>query len=92
MKLLKNIWDSFLKLALTSALIHNLILLFKAIKYKDIKYINFFQILGLDEFWPEITKGWTSDLISFLIMLGIMTVFFANIKTKENRGHRIGQG
>ena len=73
MKIIKKILKSFLKFVLLTALIHIGVLIFTSIRNGNIKFLNYFQILGLNEFWPEITKGWISDLISFLT---IATIFF----------------
>lgn len=69
----KKIIKSILRLFLFSATVHNCILVFWAITKGNIKYVNYFGILSLDEFWPEITKGGTSDLISLLIVLLIFS-------------------
>jgi hypothetical protein len=69
----KKIIKSILNLFLFSAIIHNCVLLFLSITNGDIKYLNYFRILSLDEFWPKITQGTTSDLISLLIVLLIFT-------------------
>ncbi len=70
-----KIIKSFLKFVLLTALIHIGVLVFTSIKKGNIKFLNYFQILGLTEFWPKITKGWVSDLISILIMASIMGGF-----------------
>lgn len=77
MKIIKKIIKSFLKFVLLTALIHIGVLVFTSIKKGDIKFLNYFQILGLTEFWPKITKGWISDVISILIMMLIMGSFLA---------------
>ena len=71
----KKIIKSFLHLFLFSAIVHNCILLFLSITKGNIKYLNYFKILGLDEFWPEIAQGRTSDLVSVTIILLIFTMF-----------------
>ncbi len=77
MKIIKKIIKSFLKFVLLTALIHIGVLVFTSIKKGDIKFLNYFQILGLTEFWPKITKGWVSDVISIIIMMLIMGSFLA---------------
>lgn len=76
MSFIKKIGKSFLNLFLFSAIVHNLVLIYSALKTGDIKYLNYFRILGLDEFWSKISEGNISDLISFLIMLGIIAIFY----------------
>jgi energy-coupling factor transporter transmembrane protein EcfT len=86
-KISKKIWLSFLKFVLLTALIHIGVLIFTSIKKGNIKFLNYFQILGLTEFWPKITKGWVSDLISILIMAsivgGFLTISLIKKKTAE---------
>lgn len=76
MSFIKKIGKSFLNLFLFSAIMHVVILVVLMIKNNNVKCINFFKILGLDEFWPKIIEGNISDLISFLIMLGIIAIFY----------------
>jgi len=82
-----KIIKSFLKFVLLTALIHIGVLVFTSIKNGNIKFLNYFQILGLTEFWPKITKGWVSDLISILIMVsiisGFLTISLIKKKTAE---------
>ncbi|MFA6369122.1 MAG: hypothetical protein WCX20_01960 [Candidatus Shapirobacteria bacterium] len=83
MKIIKKIFKSFLKFVLLTALIHIGILVFTSIKNGDIKFLNYFQILGLSEFWPKITKGWISDLISVLTMVIIFSIFLISSLNKK---------
>lgn len=76
MKIIKKILKSFLKFFLLSALIHIVILIILAIKNGDIKYLNYFRIIGLEEFWPRISNTYVSDLISGVIMVMIVLSFF----------------
>jgi len=69
-----------------TALIHIGVLIFSAIKNGNIKFLNYFQILGLAEFWPKITRGWISDVISAISMLIIIGIFLT-ISLNVNR-HR----
>jgi len=80
----KKIIKSFLNLFLFSATIHNCILVILAIKNSNIKYLNYFRILSLDEFWPEIATDNLSDLLSLLLIIVMVIVFYIieNIKTK----------
>ena len=88
MKMIKKISKSFLKFVLLTALIHIGILVFTSIKNGNIKFLNYFQILGLTEFWPKITKGWVSDLISGLIMIVIFSIFLI-ISLGESRRKKV---
>ena len=73
----KKIVKSLLRLFLFSAVVHNCILLFLSISKGDIKYLNYFRILSLEEFWPKITQGRISDLISITIILLIFATFLS---------------
>jgi len=75
MKIIRKILKSFLNFVMLTALVHIGVLVFTSIKNGNIKFLNYFQILGLTEFWPKITKGWVSDLISILIMVSIVSGF-----------------
>lgn len=78
MKIIKKILKSFLNFFLLSALLHNGVLIISAIKNSDIKYLNYFRIIGLEEFWPRISNTNLSDFISLIIMviiiLGFLTI------------------
>jgi len=85
MKIIRKILKSFLKFVLLTALVHIGVLIFTSIKNGNIKFLNYFQILGLSEFWPKITKGWVSDLISILTMMIIFSVFLIITFNKTNK-------
>jgi len=74
-KISKKFWSSFLKFVLLTALIHIGVLVFTAFKNGSIKYLNYFQILGLKEFWPKIINGKISDVISISLMAIITGTF-----------------
>lgn len=73
-----NILKSFLKFVLVTALIHIGVLVFKTIKEGNIKLLNYFSILDLNSFFPKITKGWLSDVISVIIMAAIFLIFLVS--------------
>ena len=83
--MLKKILKSFLNFFLFSALIHIGILIISAIKNGNIKYLNYFRIIGLEEFWPKISNTNTSDLISAVIMV-IMVLSFLGFSLKNKIG------
>lgn len=74
-KITKKVGSSFLKFVLMTALIHIVVLVFSTIKNGNIKFLNYFQILGLTEFWPKITDSWISDVISLIIMTMLIVGF-----------------
>ncbi len=73
--MVKKILKSVLNLFLFSAIIHNVVLIYSTLKTGNIKYLNYFKILGLDEFWPGIESGTVSNLISVLLISTILMVF-----------------
>lgn len=81
----KKIIISFCRFVLLTALVHIGILAYRAVKEGNIKILNYFQILNLNSFFPRITVGWISDLISFLIMAAIFTAFlvFSLLKKEQ---------
>jgi len=72
---LKKLGKSFLNLFLFSAIIHVIILIVSVVKNGDIKYLNYFRIIGLEEFWPRISNGGISDLLSVATMVSVIIVF-----------------
>lgn len=89
MKMGRKVILSFLSFVLLTALIHIGVLTFTAIKNGDIKYLNYFQILGLNEFWPKIANGWISNVISISLMVIIMGGFLVSKIILDNRGRQI---
>lgn len=85
MKIVKKILKSFLKFVMLTALVHIGVLIFTSIQNGNIKFLNYFQILGLTEFWPKITKGWISDLISILTMVMIFSIFLISSLNESRR-------
>ena len=86
MKIVKKILKSFLSFFLLSALIHIVILVISAIKNGDVKYLNYFKIIGLEEFWPKISHTNLSDLISGIVMIIIVFSFFGlSLRKRNNR-------
>jgi hypothetical protein len=74
----------FLKFVLVTAILHIGVLVFKTIKEGNIKLLNYFSILDLNSFFPRITRGWWSDLISAVLMISIFVGFLIfNLNRKE---------
>jgi hypothetical protein len=94
-KISKKIGASFLNFVLLTALIHIGVLVFSAIKDSNIKFLNYFQILGLGEFWPRITHGRISDIVSISLMATLISVFLIIRLVKtipvSNREHQTDQ-
>ncbi|MDP6155754.1 MAG: hypothetical protein QGH39_12255 [Candidatus Thermoplasmatota archaeon] len=69
--------DALLKLVLFSAITHIIILLYKSISTADPVIMNYFNILDLELFFKGIEKGTLSQVLSFVVVLGIyVTIFF----------------
>ena len=73
--MIKKIFKSFLNFFLFSALVHNCVLIFSTLKEGNVKYLNYFKIIGLEVFWPKIADGKISDLISVGVMILIVISF-----------------
>jgi hypothetical protein len=89
MKTIKKIMNSFLKFVLLTALVHIGVLIFTSIKNGNIKFLNYFQILGLTEFWPKITEGWISDVLSILLIVIIVSGFLITSLIKKSNKNLI---
>lgn len=85
---MKRIIESFVKLVTLTALIHVLVLTIKAIKEKNFQSLNYFGILDLNAFFPKITQGRLSDIISFLLALIIFGIFLFFSFYKDNEKDR----
>lgn len=75
MKIIKKILESFLKFVLLTALLHIGVMIFRVFKEGNVKLLNYFAILDLNAFWPEITEGLWSDVLSIVLMLIIFLGF-----------------
>ncbi len=68
-----KLWKYLRAFILFSAITHLFFLFIYSIFKKDISLINFFDIVDLDLFFPEISKGTLSQILSFIT---IIVVFF----------------
>jgi phosphatidylserine synthase len=76
MKIIRNKFvRSFVRLMVLSAIIHIAVLFVDTIKNKTLKPLNFFSIIGMDNFFPKITNGWISTLISLVLMALLYSLF-----------------
>ena len=85
MKIIKKTFRCFLKFVLLTALIHIGVLIFRAIKEGNIKLLNYFSILDLNAFWPKITNGVGSDILSLAIMGTIFCTLLVFSFTKNRQ-------
>jgi len=79
----KRLFQALKSLILFSAIFHLSILTFLTITKLDLIYLNYFNILDLDVFFPEISKGAVSQLLSLLLALIVYTFIYFKF-TKKN--------
>ena len=89
MEIIKKIIKSFLRFVLLTALLHIGVLVFTAIKNGNIKFLNYFHILGLHEFWPKIINGKLSDILSIILMITIFLSFLIFSLIKRIRVEKV---
>jgi len=68
--------DAFLKLVLATAIAHMLILFIAAIINADITYLNYFNILDVDLFFPGAEAGMLSHVLSVAAMVVIYSIIY----------------
>jgi len=79
----KNIYlDTLIKLILFSAIFHIFLLIIYSIIKLNITYLNYFKILDIDLFFPNIVTGSLSQIISISIII-IMYVVIYFISSKK---------
>lgn len=75
--------DALFKTMLLSASIHMLILFFFAAKAHQYELLNYFNILDLDFFFPNIAKGYVSMLLATLTVVVVYLYFFVRRNKKD---------
>jgi hypothetical protein len=74
-KIVKNrLLDALLKLMLVSAGLHVVVVVFFALIKNNIRVLNYFSIIGLDLFIPDLSTGFVSHIIAILITLVLYLV------------------
>lgn len=73
---IKKILRTLKTLILTTALIHIAILIVVAISKADITYLNYFNILDVDLFFPNVVNGFFSQVLSLVLMLGVFAIIY----------------
>ncbi len=71
------------RLILFSAITHIILLIIYSFIRLDITYLNYFNILDLDLFFPNIIYGYFSQIVSILVILIIY--FFIYFLSKEHK-------
>jgi len=81
-----TLWDilkSLASLMLLSASIHMVILFVYAFQTQDLKILNYFNILDIDFYFPQIIIMPYTDIISILIMVAITSGFFLYYRSRK---------
>ena len=68
---------------LLSAILHIIIILVHSIMNGDMHLFNYFDVLDLDLFFPNIAKGSLSFTLSTIISLGQILLFFIILGKKK---------
>lgn len=68
--------DALKKLMLFSAIFHVSLIIIYSIIHLNFRYFNFFNILELDLFFPNIINGSFSQIFSIITMLIIYGIFY----------------
>lgn len=69
--------DALLKLMLLSAILHMAVLVVYFVLYADISHLNFFKIIAIDLFFPQVTRTNFTDIYSLLVAFGLyMCIYF----------------
>lgn len=83
-KIVKNKYlNALFILMLFSAVVHMAILFFLSLKTKDMYVLNYFNILDIDLFIPNILNNNLGNFISFVFMIFIYIVILKINKTEN---------
>jgi len=77
--------DAFLKFVLLTAIIHMFLLFAAAAINADITYLNYFNILDIDLFFPGVEYGLLSQVLSIaaMVVLYVIIYFYFTGKSKQ---------
>jgi len=82
-RIVKNKYiNALFLLMLFSAIVHMIILFFKAIKSLDIYVLNYFNILDIDLFYPNIFNSFLGNVFSLIFMIVIYFIILKINKTE----------
>ncbi len=70
-------------LVLLSASIHIVILIIYSIINLDIRYLNYFNIIDVDLFLPEVGDGLLSQILSIITITVVFIVIYAGLTKKK---------
>ena len=75
--------DAFLKFLLLSAFVHLLALALQFLIKRNFNVFNYFSIVGLDAFFPQLSNGLMINLVSNVLIIFIYILIFLFF-TKKN--------
>jgi uncharacterized RDD family membrane protein YckC len=75
--------DALLKFIIISAVFHIILLIIFSIVTSDIIPLNYFNILELDLFFPNIIKGTLSQALSVVVMIVIYVLIYLFFTKKK---------
>jgi len=82
-RIVKNKYiNALFLLMLFSAIVHMAILFFKAIKSLDVYVLNYFNILDIDLFYPNIFNNFWGNIFSLIFMVVIYFIILKINKTE----------
>lgn len=81
MKLIKNIFKTFILVSGTS---HLLILFIYTIIKRDMVTLNYFNVLDIDLFFPNIINGALSQILSIITIMVIGSIIYFTHSNKAN--------
>jgi len=80
-KIVKNRYlNALLILMLFSAILHTVLLLFLILKTRDLYVINYFNILDIDSFYPNIFNSFLGNALSIVFTVVIYLVILKKNK------------
>jgi len=78
--------NTLVKFILFSAVLHILLLAIAFVFKRDLTAVNYFNVVGLNLFFPEIGQGLASQIFSLLTMVVIYgLIFFVSNKKTNNK-------
>ncbi|MFA6215624.1 MAG: hypothetical protein WC768_03585 [Patescibacteria group bacterium] len=77
--------QALVRVVLFSATVHLFLLVVFSVIKKDIVTLNYFKIIGLDLFFPNIASGVGSQILSMITMLVLYSLFFIFFAKKNHK-------
>ena len=78
-KIVKNKYiNALFILMLFSAIVHTLVVFYFALILRDLYFVNYFNILDLDLFYPDIFNNFMGNIFSILFVVLIYLIILRN--------------